>query len=407
MPITQRPPSHESPLSDAPNCPTPPHQGTTIRNYNLIRHLAAHHTIDLLTFLAPGERLEAENPLHAHCRRIATAAQPLRTTQERLRSTVGALAPDMALRLESPEMHDLTAEFVAAGRYDIVQAEGIEMAQYGVQAISTALRGPDPEPALIFDDHNCEYLLQQRNAFNDLRSPRRWLAAGYSLVQWRKLRRYEAAICRRAAATVTVSNADRDALLSLAPEAKVTVVSNGINLDDYETAGAVQLDQPLRLVFTGKMDYRPNIDAVLWFANQVLPLIQARAEGIRFQIVGRNSHPRLDGLRSNPAIEITGAVAETTPYIQAAAAYVIPMRVGGGTRFKALEAMACAVPTVSTRLGVEGIEVQSGREMLLADSAQEFADAVCLLLEDVRAGGDERRRLGQHARRFVETYYSW
>ncbi len=386
-----------------PQLPFPPRQGTTIRNFNLIRWLASHHTIDLLTFLAPGETLLADSPLHGLCRRIATVAQPQRSTTARARATLLSAAPDMALRLESAEMHRLVAAWTASERYDIVQVEGIELAQYGRRAASGTNR-----PALVFDDHNCEYLLQQRNAFTDLRTPRRWVAAGYSLVQWQKLRRYEAATVRQADATVAVSDADRLALLAVAPGAAITVAANGIDPMEYDPSAARQAGaEPPRLVFTGKMDYRPNIDAVLWFAQSVLPRVTAVEPTVRFQVVGLNPHPRLDVLRSNPHVEIVGAVDDVRPFIAAAAAYVIPMRVGGGTRFKALEAMASGAAIVSTSLGVEGIGVSHQQEMLLADTPEAFSNAILRLIDDLRGEGTLRRQLGVTARSFVEARYDW
>jgi glycosyltransferase involved in cell wall biosynthesis len=161
------------------------------------------------------------------------------------------------------------------------------------------------------------------------------------------------------------------------------------------------------LLFTGKMDYRPNIDAVLWFANKVLPNLQTVAPQIRFQIVGMNPHPRLDKLRQNPNIEITGAVPDILPYLQAANVYIIPMRVGGGTRFKALEAMAARKAIVSTTLGVEGIGVKPNEEMLIADSPEEFAVAILNLLADQRSGSSLSNRLGENAYDFVSAQYTW
>ncbi|MFN3332478.1 MAG: glycosyltransferase, partial [Caldilinea sp.] len=315
-----------------PQAPYPPRQGTTIRNFNLIRGLAARHQIDLLTFLAPGEEISADSPLHQLCGRIASVAQPTRSTAQRIRSTLGALTPDMGLRLESAAMHALIHTWVQQTAYDIVQIEGIELAQYG-RAVA-GRRHSAKRPAFVFDNHNCEYLLQQRNALTDLRHPQRWPAAAYSLLQWWKLRHYEAAAMRDADAVVAVSEADRAALLKLGVDTSITVVSNGIDLTEYQPP-ANPLPASRTLVFTGKMDYRPNIDAALWFAQEVLPLILEHAPDVRFQIVGMNPHPRLDVLRSHPSIEIIGAVADTRPYIHRAAAYVIPMRVGGGTRFKA------------------------------------------------------------------------
>ena len=171
--------------------------------------------------------------------------------------------------------------------------------------------------------------------------------------------------------------------------------------------GSAHLTPRPKFVFTGKMDYRPNIDAALWFAEEVLPLVVAQVPDACFQLVGMNPHARLDVLRADPHVAITGAVPDTRPYIAAAAVYVIPMRVGGGTRFKALEAMACGKAIVSTSLGVEGIPVQHGRELLLADTPADFASAVLRLVTDLRSGGTLQQQLGAAARRFVEERYGW
>jgi glycosyltransferase involved in cell wall biosynthesis len=394
-----------------PQLPYPPRQGTTIRNYNLIRELASRHTFDLLTFLAPGEALTDDNPLHTICRAVFAVSQPERTLSHRGRDTLTRRLPDMGLRLESREMRELTRKLVEGNAYDIVQTEGIELAQYGELARKTAA-DRSVRTAWIFDDHNCEYLLQKRSATTDLRHLPRWVASAYSLVQWQKLEAYERQICRQADAVVAVSPADAEALQTLVPDLDVTVVSNGIDLDLYPYVGAEggagkSVQTGLTLVFTGKMDYRPNIDAVLWFGRHVLPLIQERRDDVRFQIVGMNPHPRLDELRDNPAIEITGMVPETISYIQNAAVYVIPMRVGGGTRFKALEAMASGKPIVTTTLGVEGIPVQHGQELLIAETPDAFADAVLHLLADDKATLTKREQMGISARAFVEARYGW
>ncbi|MCC6458458.1 MAG: glycosyltransferase [Caldilineaceae bacterium] len=393
-----------------PQLPYPPRQGTSIRNYHLLAHLAQHHTIDLLTFLAPGDELLPESPLYRHCRRIGTVPQPLRSTATRLINLATSLLPDMALRLEAPAMHQLMQSWLADTAYEIVQIEGIELAQYAHHA---DLSQSDPsQSAVIFDDHNCEYLLQQRNALTDLRNPRRWHAAGYSLIQWAKLRRYEANVCRAADAVVAVSQPDRAALQRIAPQATIHLAPNGIDLATYtskqnNSESTNRRKGHFTLLFTGKMDYRPNIDAVLWFAERVLPQIVAALPEVRFQIVGMNPHARLDPLRHHPNIEITGSVTDVTPYLHAADLYVIPMRVGGGTRFKALEAMAASKAIVSTSLGVEGIGVETEREMLLADSPADFAAAILRLVADQRAGAALSQRLGQAAHDFVAAHYTW
>lgn len=388
-----------------PQLPYPPRQGTTIRNYNLIRQLAKRHRLHLFTFLAPSERLSADNPLHGLCQRIETAPQPVRSLRRRALDTVCSPWPDMGLRLESQTAHQRVEQMVRTEAYDIVQIEGIEMARYGLDVLGIKSVAA-PYPSLVFDDHNAEYLLQRRAALVDIRRPQRWIAAAYSLVQWQKLRRYEATICRRADATLAVSQPDRQALEGIAPGALIAVVPNGIDLNEYEEATPPTPpndDEAPTLVFTGKMDYRPNVDAVLWFGRHVLPLIRIHRPNVRFQIVGMTPHPRLDELRNVAGVEITGAVADVRPYIHRASVYVVPMRVGGGTRFKVLEAMACAKPLVSTSLGVEGIPLQNERELLLGDTPQAFAAAVLRLLDDQGQGA----QLGQKARRFVEQHYTW
>lgn len=406
-----------------PQLPYPPHQGTTIRNFNLIASLSQRHTIDLLTFSPDGSSPPSDHPLYAYCRRIGVVAEPARSSALRILDTIRSPLPDMALRLESSAMRMLIQNWIGeaadalhasansdvsgvdSSGYDIVQIEGIEVSQYGEQAVNHAAWKGD-RPALLFDNHNCEYLLQRRNAMTDLRTPSRWPAALYSLVQWRKLVWYERKVCQAADAVSAVSEADRLALLRLDPARKIHVVPNGIHLHEYSASTALG-GATKTLLFTGKMDYRPNIDAVLWFCRHVLPLIQQQVADVRLQIVGMNPHSRLDEVRNMAGVEITGAVASVQPYMEAATVYIIPLRVGGGTRFKALEAMASGKAIVSTRLGVEGIPVQHERELLLADTPAQFANATLRLLYQDINSITLAKELGQAARAFAAHHYDW
>jgi glycosyltransferase involved in cell wall biosynthesis len=311
----------------------------------------------------------------------------------------------MGLRLANPEAHALVEGMIATQSYDIVQAEGIEMAAYGWQALRSLPAAT--RPAFVFDDHNAEYLLQKRAALVDLQRPRRWPAALYSLIQWQKLSHYERTICRAADAVLAVSDPDRHALRRLHSKIEPVLLPNGIDLNGYTPTPLPATNDCPTLTFTGKMDYRPNIDAVLWFANTVLPLVLAQMPHVCFQIVGMNPHSRLDSLREDPAITLTGAVDDPQPYIQKAAVYVVPMRVGGGTRFKVLEAMASGKAMVSTSLGVEGIAVTDGQELLIADEPENFAARIVELLRDQREGGARTRALGEAAYHFVESNYTW
>jgi sugar transferase (PEP-CTERM/EpsH1 system associated) len=386
-----------------PQLPYPPRQGTTIRNYNLIRLLAQEHQIDLFSFLAPGEEFDTNNRLQEICGRVITAPQPVRSASRRIADTLTASRPDMGLRLESATAYARLLALLQEEEYDLFQAEGIEMAGYGLFAVEH-----QPQARLVFDDHNAEYLLQQRSAQVDLAKPMRWPAALYSLIQWAKLRRYEQMVCSRSDAVVAVSEPDRSALVELVPDRLVDVVPNGIDLDEYPYPPPVQpIPSSPTLVFTGKMDYRPNVDAILWFAQQVLPRIHEPRPDVRLQVVGMNPHRRLERLAGQTGIEITGAVEDVQPYIYGAAVYVVPLRVGGGTRFKVLEALASGKPMVSTALGIEGLNLQDGRELLIADEPETFADAVLLLLEDQASGGEFCAELAEAGRGFVESHFAW
>jgi glycosyltransferase involved in cell wall biosynthesis len=394
-----------------PQFPYPPHQGTTIRNFNLIRHLSSRHEVHLLSFVErPGE-LDL-GPLRAHCTSICAVTMPQRGTLARARDTLFSPLCDMALRLESEAMHRQLSEFLKWGIYDVIQVEGIEMGPYLLQVkrerelLGRLQRGTTGGgPLIVFDDHNCEYLLQQRAFETDVQEQRRWLGTVYSFIQWKKLARYEKRCCSAADRVTVVSRADGTALRELVPGLEVTVVPNGVDAKAYDPQQVEPLDLgPAAIVFTGKMDFRPNVDAVLWFAQEVMPLVQNEVPEAHFYIVGQQPHPRLNALRHHPDITITGFVPQPQPYIAAAAVYVVPMRMGGGTRLKILEAMAMGRAVVSTGLGYEGFPLmKAGDHLLVGDSANVFAQGVVALIRNP----SWRQALGQAAREFVTRWYDW
>ncbi len=382
-----------------PQYPYPPHKGTTLRNYNVIARLAQHHDIDLLSLV---DSARVPSPLDSFCRRIATVPAPQRSTPRRAIDTLLSPWPDMGLRLWSSEFQRQLEVWLHDSEYHVIQIEGIELARYGLTPTPTRKNGGGLGwGTLVFDDHNAEYLLQQRIAQAEIES-RGWsLGAIYSTIQSRKLRRFERRICRHADRVIAVSEADAAALQSLDPSIRVHVIPNGVDTTYYRRESVTPIDLPPHsLVFTGTMDFRPNVEAVLWFAREVLPQVKASVPDAHFVIVGRQPHPRLNVLRADPAIIITGSVEDTRPYIASAAVDVIPLRMGGGTRLKLLEALSMQAPIVSTTLGAEGFEVASGRELLLADDAASFAQAVIELIDD-RARSEALRRAG---RSFAEKY---
>ncbi len=379
-----------------PQRPYPAHQGTTLRNFNIVKELAKRHTVCVLCFLEPDQDPNDSGPLPELCQWVDTIPVPHRTTALRLRQMLTTLRPDMSWRLWSPEFKQRLNQRLQAQPFDVVAIEAIEMAPYlpDIEALT-------PTPQIIYDAHNAEWILQKRAFTTDIKQPARWPGALYSWVQWHRLVRYEADLMRRTNHTIAMSPQDKAALHQINPQTPITIVPNGVDLTAYSQFEGLPIAHDL--VFTGKMDFRPNIDAVLWFGQHVLPLIQAQRPGITFAIVGQRPHPKLDVLRSIPKITITGFVDDIRPYIAGATVYVAPLRVGGGTRLKILEAMTMARPIVSTSVGAEGFPVTHGQELYFADDPQTYAQTVLNLLDNPM----RRAKVGQAGKAFAQAHYGW
>jgi glycosyltransferase involved in cell wall biosynthesis len=302
----------------------------------------------------------------------------------------------MAHRLESPSFDATLRTILAETQFDVVQIEGIELARS-----IPLVRTHQPQTAILFDDHNAEAELQRRAFLADVGNPGRWAAAAYSLVQTRRLQRFEAWACRAADAVTVVSEADRRQLARLVPELEATVIPNCIDVSQYGMP-ADPAAPSYDLVFTGKMDYRPNVDAVLWFAEAIWPEIVRERPETTWAIVGKQPHRRLASLKGLPGIMVTGRVESVEPYLEGATVCVMPFRIGSGTRLKLIEAMASKKAIVSTTVGAEGFPVVDGKELILADDAHTFAAKVLELL----AHPAKREQLGQTARQLA-LQYDW
>ena len=390
-----------------PQLPYPPQQGTSLRNFHIIRGLAERHKITLLSFLENNQTDDpaAIEPLLALCD-VHTVPVPTRSTAQRLWQLVSTRRPDMAHRLYSEQFAAELRRLLAANQFDTIQVEGIELARYMeiVRAVSQASK-------IVFDDHNAEAELQRRNFLTDLGNPQRWLAAAYSWVQVGRLRRFERWAMETAHGITAVSNTDKLVLEKLLNRTRIntdkhrSIVAIPNCIDVLELQDLVGLGKPTRslehdLVFMGKMDYRPNVDAVLWFVDEVWPEIVAHKPDATFAIVGQKPHDRLERLRDVSGITLTGWVDSVTPYLVGARVFIMPFRIGSGTRLKLIEAMAVGKAIVSTPIGAEGFPVENGRELLLAETAAEMATAVLHLLNHPH----QRDRLGQNARQFAQQY---
>jgi glycosyltransferase involved in cell wall biosynthesis len=413
-----------------------------MRIYQLVRGLAARHDLTCLSFAPDAAAEQALAPLQRVCR-VVTVRSPLaRSLPRRAWTTLVSPLPDMALRNAAPAYAVALRALLATEQFDIVQAESIEMAglllgvknyEFKAHNTSHSLGSSDTiensqlltfNSKLVLDQFNAEYVLQKRAALTSLRSGLRLpkhasdlksnaisIAGGmYSLAQWRKLKRYEAFVMRQCDAVVAVAEADRGTLLGLAPEATIGVVPNGVDTAYFSRAamardrvGALAFRVPT-LVFSGTLDFRPNVDAVTWFVREVLPRIRERQPDARLLVVGKRPAAVLRRLADEGALLITGEVSDVRPYLAGAAVYVVPMRIGGGVRLKLLEALALELPVVSSSMGAEGLAgLLADQHCLIVDDAAGFADATLRLLDDQVLG----RQLGAAGRVLACQRYDW
>jgi glycosyltransferase involved in cell wall biosynthesis len=370
-----------------PAVPDPPDAGAKLRNLGLLRLAAETQRVDVIAFGQP----EDEARLAALGERTQLVPlPPARARWRRAAATAGSDLPDMANRLWSSAFAQATECFVSRQHYDAVQAEGIEMARY------LSLAPPDVR---IYDAHNPEFLLQRRAS----ESSPGVLGRMYSRIQWQRLERFERRVVHGSRLVLAVSEHDANQLLALAGQACVAVVPNGIEVAAYSFHPPSANDAP-NILFLGKLDYRPNAEALRWLLQHVLPRVFDSVAGARLFAVGANP-PRwlIEAGQHDPRVAVTGYVVDERPYLERCVALVLPLRIAAGSRLKALVAMASGLPIVSTPMGMEGLEAEPGRDFVLADSAEEWSDALSGLLLSI----ERRQQLADHGRQLVERAYDW
>jgi glycosyltransferase involved in cell wall biosynthesis len=376
--------------------PEPPHAGGTLRTNGIMRGVhAAGHEVHLLSF---GDPTSTQTKLNDFCASTEIIPLPTRSIQQRLRDIALTNLADMQRRCDSPLYAEAIQRLLLSQTFDLIQIESLEMAAY-----LPLIRQIQPSTPVIYDSFNAEFDLQRTIYEAEIRDPRHLPGAIYSLIQWRRLVRFERYVCETVNHTIAVSEADAHAFHKLTPECPVSVIPNGITAAPYQYSDTTLNLGDCALVFTGSMGYRPNIDAALWFADHILNKIRDHLPQAKFFVVGSQPHSRLDAIRQRDDVEVTGWVPDVNPFLHAAAVYVVPMRMGSGTRLKLLQAMASGRAVVSTSMGAQGLHAHDGVELRLADSAEAFAQAVIELLENPT----ERQRLGRAGAAYVMANYDW
>lgn len=379
--------------------PYPPHGGVLQRGYHILRQLGQRADVHLLAFLHPDELPtpeaveESRHALLATCRNVEFF--PLWAKSSAV-SRAAALAAGLASSRPFSTVAHRSAAFqarvdalLASGAFDAVHVDTI--------ALNRFLRIRPSIPAML-THHNIESMLLERRAAVETRPAQRWILARES----RKLASYERVVAPAYDVNLMMSVVDAQLLAGRAPGARTAIVPNGVDTT-YFTPGDSREETPA-VIYTGGMNMLANRDAVMYFLDAIWPSIVDRVPAVRFFAVGQDPPAELRAMaRRDPRVVVTGKVPDIRPFVRQAAVYVIPIRVGGGTRLKVLDAMASGKAIVSTSIGCEGIDVAAGTHLEVADAPASFADTTVRLLGDPT----ERRALGQSARALVERLYAW
>ncbi|MBC7481993.1 MAG: TIGR03087 family PEP-CTERM/XrtA system glycosyltransferase [Rhizobacter sp.] len=373
--------------------PYPPNKGDKVRSYHLLQHLRANHRVFLGTFV--DDRDDEQHVPHVRSLCQDLCALPLNPGRARLRS-VQALLQSEPLTLHyyrDERLHRWVSATIAANGIDAAIVFSSSMAQYAERV---------PQLPMLVD------LVDVDSAkWTDYAAARAWPMSWVYGREGERLLAYERSVVARSSRAFLVTDAEIELFGRLAPEcaSKVEALCNGVDADFFAPAGervSPFAADETPIVFTGAMDYWPNVDAVSWFAREVLPALRQQWPRVRFHIVGRSPTAAVRALASD-AVQVSGTVPDVRPYLQHAAAVVAPLRLARGVQNKVLEAMALARPVVAASSCAGAIAASPGRNILTADLAATYVAQLGRLIETPASG----RAIGDAARRFVVERYSW
>lgn len=373
----------------------PVDKGGRIRTYQMLRALARRHEV---TYLALDDGTAAPDAVRLateYCTRVETVPfTPARKGSvgfyAALIANVISPLPYAIARYQVPALRDRIRTICREHSVDVVVCDFL--------APSINVPSDLGVPVMLFQ-HNVEAMIWQRHTHVATRP----LKKAYMREQWRRMKRFEAAECRRVNRVVAVSAQDAEVFRRDYGVADVPDVPTGVDTDYFVRQPDVQRI-PGSMVFTGSMDWMPNEDGIAWFVAHILPRIRAAVPSATLTIVGRNPTAAVKALHSpETGVTVTGSVPDVRPYLAMHQLFVVPLRVGGGTRLKIYEGMVMGLPTVSTTIGAEGLPVVDGEHLVLADEPDAFARACIALLDDPARCA----RMGDAADWFVREHFGW
>lgn len=377
----------------------PPRSGAKLREYHFARALGGKSDLTYVHFIEPGVAAPSQADL-PFCQEIVSIPKPPAYSPLKIARGVLGRWPLPVLNYTSPEMTRALSRLTQGESYDLLHLDSIHMAGY-VDAISRSLNRLGKSPAqVVYNWHNIESEAMRRYSVT-VNSPLRRIYAKRTATQLEELER---SILRTACGHLVCSDRERAKLHAIAPEARVATIFNGVDTAYFappSTPGA----PPNRIVFVGLLNYHPNIEAAVAFARGVWPRLREAMPEYRLTLVGAQPAPSVLALRDIPGVEVTGTVPDLRPYYREAVAAIVPLRTGGGTRLKILEALAAGVPVVSTPLGAEGLEIEPRKNILLVEP--DDADAWIRELTALAQSESLRRELIANGLRLVRQRYDW
>lgn len=372
--------------------PYPLISGHSLRTYHILKGAAANHEVTLLTFVQLKEELKKANV--DHLRSFCTAVHQFRIPTDTSRAKLGTALflnlfsplPFVAQKYDAPEMRKKIREIIEQQKIDIIHVDMLPLSTHINEF---------PNIPKILVNHNVESLRLYRWFQNE----KNILKKIYLGIQYRKLRRYEINSMKHYDSCVVVSEADKFILVKMGVRSNIFVVPNGTDTEFFKPQG-LEVDRH-SVIWLGHMDVHTNRDAAIYFWREIFPLILKKLPRVRMTFAGTSPPGEIvEGAKTNGNVSVTGFVEDIRPHVEQAAVFVVPIRIGSGTRLKILDAMAMKKAIVSTSVGCEGLRVTDDENILIADTPEDFADKVVKVIMD----DGMRQKLGENARRLAKEY---
>lgn len=369
----------------------PTDRGGLVRTLNVVRHLSQWHDLTFLSNQQPGQEEDCLEMTRLGLRLVTVPWEEVSRSNWRFYRDLAwnLFSPDPfnAAKDYDPALRARARQLLDEARYDLVVCDFVQMARNAI--------GIWDGPSVLFE-HNVEAEIFERHS----RTDEGWIRRRFMGYQAAKMRRFEGWAGRQFTRVVAVSERDKEQYERRYGWTNVDVIDTAVDIDYYRPNDSAK--QAGTVLFVGSLDWLPNVDGLRWFVAEVWPLVRRDQPEARLRLVGRNPTSEIQSLAEHPGVELVGPVPDTRPWLAESEVSIVPLRIGGGTRLKVFEAMAMGLPVVSTPLGAEGLQVQSGEHLLLAEGAEKVAEAVVRLLRSEAL----RMALGRAARNLVVTRFS-